>query len=135
MVPIYRDSGEIKFLLVRHNVGHWSFPKGHPENGETETESALRELREETGIVEVKLVPDWSAVERYQFKSHQDKATIHKTVKYFLGWVKGPAVKILKDELQDYRWVTAGEASALITFPAARQVLEGALAYIGQNRA
>ncbi|MFA5270576.1 MAG: NUDIX domain-containing protein [Patescibacteria group bacterium] len=135
VVPIYREGNQIKFLLVRHNVGHWSFPKGHPEGDETEIESALRELLEETSISEVKLVPEWSATENYQFRGHGTEGIIHKTVKYFLGWVGDPTVKILEEELRDYRWVTPEEARKLISFPAAQQVLDQALTYLGQNPA
>lgn len=135
VVPVYRFGDQLKFLVVRHNVGHWSFPKGHPEGNETEIESALRELREETGINQVKLVSNWEASERYQFKGHGSGEIIHKTVKYFLGWVGDPTVTILEEELQDYRWVTPTEAVGLISFPAARGVLKQALAYLEQNPA
>ena len=49
---IYRKKqGEYELLLIRHRSGgHWSFPKGHVENNETEIETALREIREETGL-------------------------------------------------------------------------------------
>ena len=41
----------IEILLIRHkNGGHWAFPKGHVERDETETETALREIWEETGL-------------------------------------------------------------------------------------
>ena len=44
------DTG-CEILLIRHeNGGHWAFPKGHVEENETETETALREIREETGL-------------------------------------------------------------------------------------
>lgn len=39
-----------KVLLVKHNAGHWDFPKGHVEEGETEFETAIREVKEETNI-------------------------------------------------------------------------------------
>ena len=39
-----------KVLLVRHNKGHWDFPKGHVEPGETEEQTAKREVKEETNI-------------------------------------------------------------------------------------
>ncbi len=41
---------ELYILLVRHNVGHWSFPKGHMENYESEEETSLREVKEETNL-------------------------------------------------------------------------------------
>ena len=133
VVPVMQVNGELKFLVVRHNVGHWSFPKGHPEAGETEVESALRELREETGISEVELAPDWFALERYHFKGHDRGERINKTVKYFLGLVKSPQVTLLEEELQDYRWVNEAEAKRLISFPAGRRVLDQAIARLGQS--
>ena len=50
---VYRETGEqIEILLIRHkNGGHWAFPKGHVEKKETEEDTALREIREETGPV------------------------------------------------------------------------------------
>ena len=35
-------------LLIKHNKGHWDFPKGHMEEGETEKQTAVREVKEET---------------------------------------------------------------------------------------
>ena len=44
------ESGR-EILLIRHvNGGHWAFPKGHVEKGETEEQTALREILEETGL-------------------------------------------------------------------------------------
>ena len=40
-----------KILMVKHNKGHWAFPKGHVEENETEQETALRETKEETGLI------------------------------------------------------------------------------------
>lgn len=49
---VYRKyHGNTEILLIKHlNSGHWSFPKGHVEEGETEVETAIREIKEETGI-------------------------------------------------------------------------------------
>ena len=44
-------------LLVKHNKGHWDFPKGHVEEGETEKQTALREVKEETNI-DVQIISD-----------------------------------------------------------------------------
>lgn len=44
------DNGELKFLLVYQNNGHYSFPKGHMEEGETELETTIREIKEETNL-------------------------------------------------------------------------------------
>lgn len=49
---VYRKHhGNTEILLIKHiNSGHWSFPKGHVEQGETEVETALREIKEETSL-------------------------------------------------------------------------------------
>ena len=49
---VYRKShGNTEILLIKHiNSGHWSFPKGHMEDGETEIETAIREIKEETSV-------------------------------------------------------------------------------------
>ena len=46
-----REDGVEKVLMVKHRAGgHWAFPKGHVERGETEEQTACREVREETGV-------------------------------------------------------------------------------------
>ena len=49
---VFRNKNDnIQVLLIRHlNGGHWAFPKGHVEKGETEEQTALREILEETGL-------------------------------------------------------------------------------------
>lgn len=55
VIPFHKDTtGALYFCVVHHSGGHWGFPKGHTKEGEEELETALRELREETGINEVK---------------------------------------------------------------------------------
>ena len=63
--------GNIELLLIKHVVGgHWSFPKGHVEPGETETETAIREIKEETGI-DVELNTTFREVVSYSPKRQQ----------------------------------------------------------------
>ena len=49
---VYRKLGDTyQLLLIKHKFGgHWSFPKGHVEKGENEFQTALREVKEETGL-------------------------------------------------------------------------------------
>ena len=47
-IILYNEKKE--YLIIRHVAGHWDFPKGHVENSETEEETALREILEETGL-------------------------------------------------------------------------------------
>ena len=48
---VYKEeNGELKFLLVHQSNGHYSFPKGHMEEGESELDTTLREIKEETNL-------------------------------------------------------------------------------------
>jgi 8-oxo-dGTP pyrophosphatase MutT (NUDIX family) len=61
--------GEREYLLIQHNAGHWSFPKGHPEAGEDDLVAARRELAEETGIEAVELLRRLPSTSTTAFKT------------------------------------------------------------------
>ncbi len=60
-VAIFKDD---KILLVQQNEGNWSLPKGHVEENETEMETAIREVKEETNI-DVEIISDYRRVITY----------------------------------------------------------------------
>jgi 8-oxo-dGTP pyrophosphatase MutT (NUDIX family) len=127
VIPVYRKDGQTLFLLIRHNAGHWAFPKGHSNIGETELETALRELREETGIRDVSLRTDHIFEERYtKTQWGNPRQLVNKSVRYFLGIVNNPRVRLQQAEVQDYKWATYDEARELITFDASRELLDEA---------
>jgi bis(5'-nucleosidyl)-tetraphosphatase len=132
VIPFHRIDGETRFLLIQHNAGHWAFPKGHAERGESERESALRELREETGIQDVQLIESRIFEERYTKTWRGDaRKLVRKTVRYFLGEVSNPKVTVQVEEIQAYRWATLAEARKLITYSESRRLLETAATYLG----
>ena len=55
VIVIKRENEEFKILLLEHQKGHISYPKGHVEENETEEDTALREVKEETNL-DVKLI-------------------------------------------------------------------------------
>lgn len=114
------------FLLIQHRGGHWAFPKGHAEPGESHLETARRELLEETGIAEVDVREDQKFVEHYD--TIKRGREIDKTVTYFLGWVKRPEVRIQAEEVRDFAWLELEEASRKITYEETRRVLRAAAA-------
>ena len=69
-----------KVLLVKHDVGHYGFPKGHMEPGESEVETAIRETKEETNI---DVTVDES--KRYEIGYYKDNGN-YKEVVYFIGY-------------------------------------------------
>ena len=118
------NEGEIEFLLIKHKKGHWSFPKGHKNYGESEIEAATRELEEETGLKNIDIKDESISFEEkynYNFK----KKTIKKTVKYYLGQANTrEIVRPDNYEVMEYTWCDFDKAKELITFDNTIEVLE-----------
>jgi len=124
IIPFIKFNNSVKFLLIKHKDSrHWSFPKGRVGVGENELETALRELKEETGIIECKILKNFELVDNYTFEKDNKKYT--KSVKYFVGETKNSEVKLLKSELSDYRWLGFDEALELITHESTRKLFKG----------
>ena len=121
VIPILKRDNEFQLLLVQHHAGHWAFPKGHAEPGESEAQAALRELQEETGIYDVTLRADLSITETYHFS--RNGQPVEKTVRYFIGLVHHDKVKIQVEEIRSFRWVSYPDALALITYDESRRLL------------
>jgi bis(5'-nucleosidyl)-tetraphosphatase len=136
IVPIFiqetGESSEMQFLLIRHWAGHWGFPKGHAEPGETAIATACRELEEETGIQSCKVLDDPVFVEQYSF-TKKDNQCVEKTVTYFLGTVQSKAVTCQEKEIQDYTWVNFETALKTITFDQAKRILQRVHDYLQQH--
>jgi 8-oxo-dGTP pyrophosphatase MutT (NUDIX family) len=119
------DGGAIEVLLVhRRNPALWALPKGTPDSGETIEETALREVREETGI-EPAIVARLRSI-RYFFV--RGTIRFHKTVHFFLMRPVGGALDLHDLEFDEVRWMPAAEALAVMTHATERQVVEDALA-------
>ena len=74
-------NNEIKYLLIRNLAGIYGFPKGHVEQGETEEQTALREVFEEVGLT-VKLVSGFRSEDEHPIP---EKENTIKQIVYFLG--------------------------------------------------
>ena len=112
------ENGSIMFLVVASSTGaHWVLPKGHIETGETAAEAALRELREEAGIVGEIVKP--LSLQRFDQKGEQVVA------QYFLVRAVGTCPAM---EQRARRWQEADAALALLSFEDARRALEEGVA-------
>jgi len=122
---IFRRRQSVEFLLLRHPGGHWDFPKGHVEKGETDLQAAQREIMEETGIPPSRLRFDDEFLRENRYSFRRGRQTITKTVKYFLAESVTGDVR-LSDEHTGYAWLPFREAHEQITYENAKRILEAA---------
>lgn len=104
-IMVFNDD---KVLLVHQTKGHWSFPKGHVENNETEYETAIRETKEETNI-DAKIISDFR-----QVVSYSPKINTIKDVVFFIGIPLSNDLKPQEIEVQEVKYVEIDKALELI---------------------
>jgi len=108
------------FLVKNKSGNHWGFPKGHANLSESEKQTALRELQEETNLKVVKFLVEKPIVEQYIFFRNSEKTA--KKVYYFLVEVEGDA-KITSDEILEGKWIELTKAKDLITYDASKELV------------
>lgn len=111
--------GEMKYLLIKSPRGVYGFPKGHTEGSETETETALREVREETGL-KIRLLDGFRAADEYPLPPKRDTV---KQVIYFLGTFEHQKIVCQKGEVSGAFLVSYPEAMQLLQFDSAKRIL------------
>lgn len=109
---VYRKHhGNTEILLIKHiNSGHWSFPKGHVEPGESEVETALREIKEETAI-DVMIDPTFRETVTYFPRKDTQKVVV-----YFIAKAKNFEYIPQEEEIAEIRWVDIGHAIQMLTY-------------------
>lgn len=121
-IVVYRRiNNDIEYLLLHYAAGHWDFPKGKMEPGETLEETATRELQEEAGI-QATILADFQESFSYSFQDY-DGERAFKTVYYFVGEAKSHAVT-LSHEHKDFMWFPYKDACAQLTYANARALLK-----------
>ncbi len=123
---VYRKfHGNTEILLIRHiKSGYWSFPKGHVEAGETEVETAAREIKEETNV-DVLIDPGFR--ETVAFSPRRDTT---KTVVYFVGKALNTDTKPQAEEISEIKWVEIGQAISHLTYDNDKLIVNKAKAFI-----
>ncbi len=112
------------FLIIKMLNGNWGFPKGHTENQETDIQTAIREVTEETGI-KIEILDGFKKSIKYiPFPE------VLKEVIFFIGITKEEKVVIDKGEIEDYMWCSYEEALKMITYKPQRDIMESSLQFI-----
>ena len=120
-IIFYNGKQNTKILLVKNTNGkYWSFPKGHIEQGETEKETAAREIKEETGL-DVDIKKDFREVSDYC-----PFGKIRKHVVFFLAQAFTDDVKIQEEEIAEYIWVDFQQARKICSYDNDLRIIEKA---------
>ncbi len=130
-VVFRRTDGAVEILLLKHDSGKWMLPKGTIEAGETPEEVARREVREETGLSQVRVVADLGE-ERYSFFWRSEDAYYDKTVRYFLLEFLGgeEAAPQGEEGFVAAEWVSLTEAAQRIKYKETREIVRRAEAWL-----
>ena len=115
-------------LLLQYPQGHWGFPKGHyePEDGVFQR-TALRELEEETGISDVRMLDDWRMRTLYTFTLKGKE--VEKEVFWFIGETDEYEIT-LSHEHRNFMWLEWDDAENQLNFDQSKEVLRGARAQL-----
>lgn len=130
-VVFTRVNGQVKYLLIANLKGIYGFPKGHVEAGETEEATALREIREETGL-RVRLLPGFRTVDEHLIP---EKTDTMKQIVYFLGEFADQEIAYQKEELSGAYLVSYEEAMGMFQFESSRRILREANIFLQQMQA
>lgn len=112
-----------KVLVVKHLDGHFGFPKGHVENNETEEETAIREVKEETNC-DAKIIPGFREVITYS-----PKQNVIKDVVYFIGKPISIEIKPQESEISNVKFLSFEDILNVITFSDEKELFIEALNY------
>jgi len=103
---VVNEKGGRRYILLL-NEGKWDFPKGNMEPGETELQTVLREVGEETGITDIRVLEGFRRVIEYFYR--REGKNVHKRVVYLLAETREERITI-SHEHQGFGWFTYPEA-------------------------
>ncbi|MBO3832671.1 MAG: NUDIX domain-containing protein [Candidatus Brockarchaeota archaeon] len=118
-----KENSEVKYLFLKVR-GRLDFPKGNIDEAEDELAAALRELREESGIDKIRVIPGFRKVLNYYYRRN-DSTLVSKTLILFLGEALEKNVSI-SWEHEGFEWLSLDEAIMRIKYPRYKEVLKEA---------
>jgi bis(5'-nucleosidyl)-tetraphosphatase len=114
------EHSEITYLILNYNYGHWDFPKGNMEIGETEIDTVFREVSEETGIIDIQIINGFR--QQISYKYRKKSKLINKAVIYYLAETRSKNV-VLSFEHINFEWQTFEQALQKLSFENSKRVL------------
>ena len=124
-----KDSGIIQYVIIRSKEGFYGFPKGHMEENETEAETALREVAEETGLT-ITLIPNFRTEDTHTFNRNGETRLKH--IVYFLGEYSGQTPIAQETELNGVFLMSYETAMSLFQFDSSKKLLTEAHDFLMQ---
>ncbi len=125
---VYKTEQSIRYYLIEYmKKGHVSIPKGHVENNETEEETALREIKEETNL-DVKLNTSF----RHSI-CYSPEEGVMKDVIFFLATPISQRLINQECEVSALDWLPFEKALAALTFESDKETLSLAEEFISRN--
>ena len=130
---VYRQhDGKVEVVLCgRTTPALWVLPKGTPDEGEQLEETALREVREETGL-EVDIQSPLGSV-NYWFVRTQDGTRCNKTVHFYLMTPTGGSLDLHDPEFDEVHWFPGEEALRIMTYPTEAPIVQKAIDLVSRE--
>lgn len=130
VLHVMDENFEVNYLILNYSYGHWDFPKGNIESGETEIETIKREVMEETGIEDIKLIEGFR--QQISYKYRKKSKLVNKSVIYYLAETKSNKV-VLSFEHVNFAWLNFNNALDKLSFDNSKRVLKNAKEFLSNN--
>lgn len=120
--------GERLYLVEQMKKGHFSMCKGHVEEGESEYETAAREIFEETGL-SVEFIDGFR--ESIEYSPYKD---CMKTVVYYLARSSKMDVTVQEEEVREIQWLPINKAVKTLTYASDRETIQKAEEFLRKEK-
>ena len=115
---------------AEYPAGHWDFPKGNIEAGESPLDTMVREVREETGLKSIRIVDGFEHVIGLSTTTRQQR--VHKQVTFLLAEATDPNESVtLSFEHRQFAWRSLDEAMKVVSYQNSRRLLRAAEQVLG----
>jgi bis(5'-nucleosidyl)-tetraphosphatase len=120
-VVYLKKESEVRYLMLHYEAGHWDFVKGNVEPNESEKETVIRELKEETGITDAEFIEGFK--EKIEYFYRRNGETVRKEVVFYLMETITEKVTLSFEHI-GYIWLDYSHALENLTFKNAKEILQ-----------